>query len=145
MLRRADTAVEAIVRRSVEMVERSASLRRQTLSIRMPAEPTYIVADELWLTHAVQNLISNAVKYTDPGGRIDVDVQRDETEVEIRIRDTGIGLAAAELETVFNLYARVTEPAARPIAGGLGVGLHLARFVVAAHGGSIRAASDGLG
>jgi two-component system, sensor histidine kinase len=144
-LRHADTVLEAIVRRGVEFVQPFVSARRHTLSIHMPAEPIYVAADESWLTRAVQNVLDNAVKYTDPGGRIDVDVRRAETDVEIRIRDTGIGLAAAELETVFDLYARVAEPAARPRVGGLGVGLHLARFVVAAHGGSIRATSDGLG
>ena len=144
-LRRAETVVETIIRRGVEMVEPLASVRRQTLSIRVPAEPIYVEADELWLTQAVQNLIGNAVKYTDPGGKIDIDVRHDENDVEIRVRDTGIGLAPAELETVFDLYARGAQPPARPATGGLGVGLHLAESIVAAHGGSVRATSEGLG
>jgi two-component system CheB/CheR fusion protein len=90
-------------------------------------------------------LLGNAVKYTDPGGEIDIAVDHDGVHVEIKIRDTGIGLATADLETVFALYAQATQSAARPSAGGLGVGLHLAKIVVDAHGGSIRAMSDGLG
>jgi len=144
-LRRADTVVEAVVRRGVEMVEPLASVRRQTLLIRMPAEPIYIEADELWLTQAVQNLIGNAVKYTDPGGQIEIDVRHDEDDVEIRVRDTGIGLAPAELKSVFDLYARGAQPSARPATGGLGVGLHVAEIIVAAHGGSVRATSEGVG
>ena len=145
MLQRADTVVETIVRRAVEMIESLASERRQTLSIRVPAEPIYVEADELWLTQAVQNLIGNAVKYTDPGGQIEIEVRHKANDVEISIRDTGIGLAPAELETVFDLYARGAQPPARPATGGLGVGLHLTEFVVAAHGGSVRATSEGLG
>jgi signal transduction histidine kinase len=145
MLRRVDTVVEAIVRRGADMVEQLASARRQTLSIRMPAEPIYIEADELWLTQAVQNVIGNAIKYTDPGGRIEIEARRDGSEVEISVWDTGIGLAPGELATVFDLFARVAQPATRPTVGGLGVGLHLAECVVAAHAGSIHATSAGLG
>jgi signal transduction histidine kinase len=111
----------------------------------MPAEPIYVEADELWLTQAVQNVIGNAIKYTDPGGQIEIEVRHDEHEVEISVRDTGVGLAPGEVATVFDLYARVAQPAARPAVGGLGVGLHLAECVVAAHAGSIRATSAGLG
>ena len=145
VLRRAETAAEIIVKRAVEMAEPAASARAQTLSVRLPSAPIYIDADELWLTLAVQNVIGNAAKYTDPGGHIDVEVHSDQLHVEIRVRDTGIGLAPAELETVFGLYAQVAQPATRAAAGGSGVGLHLAKFVVDAHGGSIRALSEGLG
>ena len=99
----------------------------------------------IWLTRAVQNVIGNAVKYTDPGGHIDIVVDHDDVNVEIRVRDTGIGLAPADLETVFLLYTRATQLPTRPSAGGLGVGLHLAKVVVEAHSGSIRATSEGLG
>ena len=144
-LRRVDTVVEAVVRRGAEMVEPLASARRQTLSMRIPAEPIYIEADELWLSQAVQNVIGNAIKYTDPGGQIEIEARRDGSEVEISVRDTGIGLAPGELARVFDLYARVAQPATRSEVGGLGVGLHLAEYVVAAHAGSIRATSAGLG
>lgn len=145
LLRRADTAVQTIIEHSIEMIEPLLQARRHVLSVRMPPEPVSIEADAVWLTQAIQNLIGNAVKYTDPGGRIDIAVDHDGAEVEIRIRDSGIGLAPADLATVFVLYAQATQPAARPAAGGLGVGLHLAKVVVDAHGGSLRAVSDGLG
>ena len=145
LLRRADTAFQTIVEGSIEMIEPLMQARRQTLSIRMPAEPILIEADAVWLTQAVQNVIGNAVKYTDPGGQIEIVVEHDDEDVAISVRDTGIGLASADLETVFGLYAQAAQPAARPAAGGLGVGLHLAHIVVAAHGGSIRAMSAGLG
>jgi signal transduction histidine kinase len=145
ILRRVETVVEIIVKRSVEMVEPLASARRQTLLIRIPTEPIQIAADETWVAQALQNVIGNAVKYTDPGGHIEVEVKHDAPAVVLSVRDTGIGLAPAQLETIFDLYTRAAQPAARPSAGGLGIGLHLAKFVVEAHGGSIRATSEGLG
>lgn len=144
-MRRADTAVQRIVEHSIEMIEPLISARGHVRSVSMPAEPILIEADAVWLTQAVQNVIGNAVKYTDPGGRIDIVVDNEAADVEIKVRDTGIGLASTDLETMFVLYAQATQPSTRPSAGGLGVGLHLAKVVVDAHGGSIRALSDGLG
>ena len=145
-LRHADTAVQTVVDRSVEIVEPLASARRQTLVTQMPAEPIRLVADERWLVQAVQNVLGNAVKYTDSEGRIEIAVSRDSLGVaNIRVRDTGIGIAPAQLETIFGLYAQAVQPTTRPTAGGFGVGLHVARWVIEAHGGSIHAASEGLG
>lgn len=144
-LRPADTAVQEIIERSIEMIAPLMLARRHVLSVQMPTEPISIEADTVWLTRAVQNVIGNAVKYTDPGGHIDIVVDHDDVNVEIRVRDTGIGLAPADLETVFLLYTQATQLPTRPSAGGLGVGLHLAKVVVEAHSGSISATSEGLG
>lgn len=145
VLRHGPTVLQTVVERSVEMVQPLAQERRQMLSIRMPPEPIAIEADEMWLTHAVQNVIGNAVKYTDPGGLIDIVLKHDGENAEISVRDTGIGLTPADLPTVFDLYSRVTQNGSRPCPGGFGVGLHVAKVVVDAHGGSIRAMSDGPG
>ena len=144
-LRCAETAVQVLVERSVEIIEPLVSARRQTLLIHLPAEPIRVAADEMWLTQALQNIIGNAAKYTDPGGKIEVDVERDAVDVVISVRDTGIGLAPDQLAAVFDLYAQVAQPATRPAVGGLGVGLNVAASVVEAHGGSICARSEGLG
>src|SRR5690606_20637249 len=114
LLRRADTAVQKVIERSIEMIEPSMRARRHVLSVRMPTEPISIEADTVWLTQAVQNVLGNAVKYTDPGGQIDIVVDHDEADVEIRVKDTGIGLAPADLETIFLLYAQATQCATRP-------------------------------
>jgi signal transduction histidine kinase len=90
-----------IIERIIEMIEPLMPARRHLLAVRMPTEPISIEADTLWLTQAVQNVIGNAVKYTDPGGQIDIVVHHDDIDVEIRVRDTGNGLAPADLETVF--------------------------------------------
>ena len=144
-LSRAEIAVQRVIEHSIEMIEPLISARGHVLTVSMPAEPILIVADAVWLTQAVQNVIGNAVKYTDPGGRIDIVVANEAADVAIQVKDTGIGLAPTDLETMFVLYAQATQPSTRPSAGGLGVGLHVAKVVVDAHGGSIHAFSDGLG
>lgn len=144
-LRRADTAVETLIKHSVEIVEPLVAARRQTLSIRLPTEPIRVAVDEMWLAQALQNVIGNAVKYTDPGGQIEIDVTHDGANVVISVRDTGVGLASAHLKTVFDLYTQVAQPVTRPSVGGLGLGLNVAACVVEAHGGSICATSEGLG
>jgi signal transduction histidine kinase len=142
-LRRADVALDRVIRRSVEIVEPLVSSHDQTLVISLPSEPIRLEADEIWLARALQNVIGNATKYTDPGGRIELDAKLDGTQVVITVRDTGVGLAPAELETIFDLYMQIPQPATRTPADGLGVGLHLTRFLIEAHGGSIHAMSEG--
>jgi signal transduction histidine kinase len=144
-LRRTDTAVQNVVERSLEIVEPLASARRQTLVTHMPTEPVRLVADDVWLGRPAQNVLGNAVKYTDPGVRIEIEVSHDSVDVVIGVRDTGIGLAPTQVETIFDLYAQVAQPMTRPTTGGFGVGLHVAKWVIEAHGGSIHAASEGLG
>jgi signal transduction histidine kinase len=145
LLRRTTVTVSSLIVRSVQIVEPLVSARRQTLSIRLPPDSIRVAADEMWLEQALQNVIGNAVKYTDPGGRIEVDVKCDGPDVVISVRDSGVGLAAAELETVFDLYKQIAQSPTRPPVGGFGVGLNVAACVVEAHGGSIRATSEGLG
>jgi signal transduction histidine kinase len=144
-LRRSDVSVESLVKLSIECIEPLASIRRQVLLVRLPEACFHITADEMWLGQALQNVLNNAVKYTDTGGRIEVDVTHDPPYAVISVRDTGVGLAATHIETIFDLYAQVAQPPSRPAAGGLGVGLHVAKWVIEAHGGSIHALSPGLG
>lgn len=144
-LKHQDTVLQTVVERSIEMIQPLAQERGQTLSIWMPSVPIEIEADAMWLTHAVQNLIGNAIKYTDSGGTIDIVVKHDGENAEISVRDTGIGLTAAALTTVFDLYTRVAQTDSRAYPQGLGVGLYVAQVVVDAHGGSLRAMSDGPG
>jgi signal transduction histidine kinase len=144
-LHRRETALEAIIARSVELVAPLVAARNHTLLIDVEADGSRVEADELWLSHALQNVIGNAAKYTDPGGRIEVRVTREGAYAVIGVRDTGVGLAPEQLETIFDLYAQVGQAPDRPAAGGLGVGLYFARALIERHGGAIRATSDGLG
>jgi two-component system CheB/CheR fusion protein len=101
-------------------------------------------ADPSRLRQVVVNLLNNACKYTDAGGRIRVAVERAEAEAVVRVEDTGIGLAPEMLGRVFDLYAQAAD-GRRHAQGGLGIGLSLVKCLVELHGGSVSARSDGPG
>src|SRR5206468_4484347 len=90
------------------------------------------------------NLLTNAAKYTDPGGTITLTVEPAGGEAVVRVRDTGIGIAADMLPKVFDLLVQVETAADRP-QGGLGIGLTLVKRLVELHGGSVEADSGGPG
>src|SRR5262249_40167422 len=87
------------------------------------------------------NLLTNAAKYTEPGGHIWLAVERERGEVLLRVRDTGIGIAPDILHSIFDLFVQEKNGS----EGGLGIGLHLVRGLVRLHGGAITAASAGPG
>jgi signal transduction histidine kinase len=97
----------------------------------------------MWLSQALQNLIGNAAKYTNPDGVIGISVEQDENDVVITVSDNGVGIAPAELETIFELCAQGVQAQTERSAGGIGLGLYLARLIVEGHGGVIRASSAG--
>jgi signal transduction histidine kinase len=110
----------------------------------MPDEPMLVKADRVRLSQALQNLICNATKYMDPGGTVRMRITRDGESAVITVSDGGIGIAADELDSIFDLYAQAPSATER-CAGGLGIGLYVAREIIRAHGGTIRAASAGPG
>ena len=143
-LRRQTVAIAEIVKRSVETVEPQVTARGHSLVVDVPPEPIFVDADVVWLSQALQNLLANAVKYTNPGGRIGVDARRDGDEVVLTVRDTGIGIEPSALLTVFDPY--VQEQSQSHLSGkglGVGLGLYVARLLIEAHGGTIRAVSAG--
>ncbi|MGZ9075355.1 MAG: sensor histidine kinase, partial [Burkholderiaceae bacterium] len=112
----------------------------------LPLAPLHLRADGTRLTQIICNLLTNAVKYTPAGGRIQLAAQEvhERSEVEVRVLDTGIGIPAAELHRIFDMFVRVNDLNAESCAG-LGIGLALARQLATLHGGSITAHSDGPG
>ena len=90
------------------------------------------------------NLLNNAAKYTEPGGRIWLTVERQRGEAVVRVRDTGVGIAAEMLPRIFEMFSQVDRSLERS-QGGLGIGLALVRRLVEMHGGTVEARSDGLG
>jgi signal transduction histidine kinase/CheY-like chemotaxis protein len=114
------------------------------LTVRLPREPLWVDADAQRLSQVIGNLLHNAGKYTDRGGRIELVVERRGDEVAIRVRDNGVGVAADQLARIFEMF--VQADADRPQGNsGLGIGLTLARRLVHMHGGRIEAHSEGLG
>jgi CheY-like chemotaxis protein len=112
--------------------------------VSLPAEPVYVEADPTRLQQVVGNLLSNAAKYTDPGGDILLTVRQEGGDVALRVRDTGIGIAADVLPKIFDLFVQAERRLDRSL-GGLGIGLTLVRRLVEMHGGSVTAFSDGPG
>jgi two-component system CheB/CheR fusion protein len=96
------------------------------------------------LEQIISNLIENAAKYTEPGGRIVVQLSQAAGEATLSVRDNGIGLAPESLEIIFELFTQVDSSLARS-GGGLGIGLNLVRRVLDLHGGRVEARSAGLG
>ena len=94
------------------------------------------------IEQVVWNLISNAVKFTPTGGRVEVALRRDAEGAEIRVADNGIGIEAAHLQRIFERFTQVEGGLVRA-SGGLGLGLTIARQLVTLHGGTIEAESGG--
>ena len=143
-LRRTRFDVRDAVEQAIQVTEALIASRDHLVEIALPAAPLLIVADENRVCQIITNLLSNAAKYTEPGGSIRVTVQRENGEVVIRVRDNGIGLAPDMLSKVFELFTRVDRPESRGL-DGLGIGLALVQRLAQQQGGSITAASAGIG
>lgn len=114
------------------------------LTITPLTEPLFLEADADRLTQVFDNLFTNACKYTDSGGRIDVTVERQGSDVVVRVTDNGIGIPRGMLSRVFERFVQIDRSAERG-QGGLGIGLALAKRLVELHDGTITAHSEGLG
>jgi signal transduction histidine kinase len=147
-LRREPVELVTVIARAVETVRPLIEARRHELRVQMPDRPVRLHGDLVRLTQVVSNLLTNAAKYSDDGGHIELLVSTafgaDGDQVEIRVQDSGIGIAADQLGQVFELFRQLENPLARK-EGGLGVGLALARGLVEMHGGQIEAISPGIG
>jgi PAS domain S-box-containing protein len=143
-LRKERIHLGAIIRRAVEATRPVVEERRHELSVSLPLADVRVAADPARIEQIVVNLITNAAKYTEPGGRITLTMERQGDEAVISIRDSGIGIAPDLLPRVFDLFTQADRALDRA-QGGLGVGLTVARRLVELHGGQIEARSEGLG
>jgi signal transduction histidine kinase len=118
--------------------------RNHHMSTQLPNLPLWLHADPARLEQVFGNLLFNAAKYTEPGGRIWLSAQGEQGAAVVRIRDTGIGIEPYALPRVFELFAR-PDPSSRRANAGLGIGLAVVRSLVERHGGRVSAASAGRG
>jgi signal transduction histidine kinase/ActR/RegA family two-component response regulator len=144
VLHRAALDLNELVARCVRLVEPAARAQGLTLALHAGTGDATVDGDAVRLDQVLTNLLTNAIKYTAAGGRIDVHVTAGGGHVEIRVRDTGVGISAEMLPRVFELFAQAEGSLDRS-QGGLGIGLTLVQRLVELHGGSVSAASDGLG
>ena len=143
-LRREAIELTAVVARAVEVVRPLSDAMGHELTINMPPQPIYLYADDIRLTQIIGNLLTNASKFTNEGGHIELLMELDGRDVVIRVRDNGIGIDPGELTRVFDLFMQGDMSATRS-AAGLGIGLSLVRQLVELHGGTVEAHSEGVG
>ena len=135
----------AVIAQTVETVEPQLREKRHTLATTASSyEPLFVMGDFARLTQCVGNVLTNAIKYTEPCGEISVRTRADETHVFIEISDTGTGIAPDLLPRVFDLFVQ-SERTLDRAQGGLGIGLAVVRRLVDMHGGEVCARSAGLG
>lgn len=141
-LQRAPVQLADIVRDAVASVAPLIERAGQNLLVSMPDEPVLLDADAARLTQVVANLLNNATRYTEAGGRINISAERDREMVAISVRDTGLGMSEEVAQHVFELFYRGNDPR-QAGDSGLGIGLAIARQLVELHGGTLSCASAG--
>jgi PAS domain S-box-containing protein len=143
-LRKDQVELASVVHHAVEACRPAMESATHDLSITLPTQPVYLNADPARLAQVVGNLLNNACKFTDEGGRIWLTVEREGKQAVIRVRDNGIGIAADQLPRIFDMFMQVDTSLERSVSG-LGIGLTLAKNLVEMHDGTLEVHSAGAG
>jgi len=143
-LRRERVDVATVVRHAIEASEPLVHAHRHRLSVTVADGPLPLDGDAVRLAQILANLINNAAKYTDPGGRIEVGAWREGEFACVSVRDDGVGIAVDALPRMFEMFSR-GDGAGRRDQSGLGIGLALSRRLAEMHGGSLQGRSGGPG
>jgi signal transduction histidine kinase len=143
-LKREHVELSAVIQGAVETSRPHIDELGHELDISLPQLPVVLNADLTRLSQVFLNLLNNAIKYTERGGRIELRAELEGNEVMVAVRDTGIGIPDDKLPAIFEMFSQVDGASSRT-AGGLGIGLSLVKRLVEMHGGRITASSGGLG
>ena len=138
------TELTAVIEAAIEAARPIIDAKRHKLLVEIPQVSVHFAADPLRLAQVLSNLLTNAAKYTDPQGQIRLRANSDGETLSISVADTGIGIPPHEIQRVFAMFSQVKATQDRS-DGGLGIGSALTKGLVALHGGTIQAASAGLG
>ena len=133
-----------VLRSAIETSRPALQAAKHTFEVALPPTPLAIMGDSVRLTQVFANILTNAAKYTNPGGQIRLAVTHDRQQVAISVRDNGIGIPPGHLSSVFEMFTQV-DRSSRRTQGGLGIGLTLVRSLVEMHGGKVEARSEGPG
>ncbi len=144
-IERQRVSMRDIVERCVEIVGTYVADRGHKLLVDISPEPVYLMADAMRVCQSLQNLVTNAAKYTNNGGEVRIRAHRDKDNAVFEISDNGIGIVSDQLEKIFNMFDQDGQAGSRRSEGGLGIGLFLTRNLVEAHGGAVIATSAGPG
>ncbi len=131
-----------IIRSAAEITKADLEAKEHELVLNLAAPSAELMGDEKMLRQVIWNLLKNASKFTDPGGRIEVRTECDERTFRVLVTDTGLGIDPSELPKVFAIFEQANPDVIKKF-GGLGLGLAISKATVDAHGGTIQAASDG--
>jgi PAS domain S-box-containing protein len=136
--------VDVAVASAVEAIRPLIQEQRHQLTVAVPPRTLWIEADPARIEQVLINLLTNSVKYTDPGGHIWVTAEAENGEVVLRVRDSGIGIDPIMLPRIFELFVQAERRMDRAV-GGVGIGLSLVKKLVELHSGSVQAFSAGIG
>lgn len=143
-LKRERVTLTSIVEAAVEAARPLIEKKQHTLSLTLPHPTPILDGDPMRLSQVLLNLLTNAAKYTDPGGQIGVSCEIEGSAVRIAVKDNGIGIAAEAIPRIFLMFAQIDESMSRS-EGGLGIGLSLVKAIAEMHGGRVEVMSAGPG
>lgn len=132
----------AVARNAVHALQQFIKERQHVVALTLPAAPLYVRGDSARLHQVVSNLVENAAKYTEPGGRITVTLEQRGDEAVLAVSDNGIGIDSENLERIFEPFTQSHQPLTNP-SSGLGIGLSVVRRIVELHGGHVKVTSAG--
>ncbi len=136
--------LKSVVSVALETARPLIDAKQHRVSVNLPAENLRLEVDPLRLSQVIGNLLTNAAKYTDPSGQIELSARVDSNGLVLRIKDNGIGLSPEVIPGLFTMFSQVNSAVDRA-EGGLGIGLALVKGLVALHGGRVQVRSEGLG
>lgn len=142
-LRREPVELWTVVARAIEMASPLLEQRSHHLTVDVPRDGMVVEVDQVRFAQVLSNLLSNAAKYTDPGGHIAISAACADDEVTVTVTDTGLGIRPEILPKLFEPFVQADRTLVRA-QGGLGLGLALVKSLVALHGGRVSAKSEGL-
>jgi signal transduction histidine kinase len=143
-LRKGTTTLQQVLHSAVETAMPLVTQGRHALQVHLPEESVPLHADSMRLSQVFANIINNAAKYSDEGGRIEVVASTSDEGILVSVRDAGIGLSDEQALKIFELFTQA-DTAIERARGGLGIGLTLVRRLTEMHGGLVTVRSEGLG
>jgi signal transduction histidine kinase/CheY-like chemotaxis protein len=142
-LKKESVDLGSLIESAVETAGPLIEERKHVLQVTLPPEPVTVEVDPLRISQAVANLLTNAAKYTSPGGQISLTVAKQSGGIAITVKDSGIGFEPSAATAMFDMFTQVSA-SKPPGEKGLGIGLALVKAFIALHGGTVEASSAGI-
>jgi PAS domain S-box-containing protein len=143
-LRKERVELASVIHQSVEACRPLAECASLEVSVTLPPQPIYLHGDPVRLAQVFSNILNNACKYTESGGKIWLTAERQGGDVVVKVKDTGLGIPPDKLDSVFEMFTQIDRTLERS-QGGLGIGLTLVKRLVEMHDGTVTAHSEGSG